>query len=50
LPYQTQAHYDGKNICEWNIDGYNEHNIINKLQKRTVTATTYKFKNQIDKK
>ncbi|GAV91558.1 hypothetical protein CFOL_v3_34951, partial [Cephalotus follicularis] len=45
----TQASYQSGAIYEWNIDGMNEYQIINKLQEMTMVSNAHKIKNNSDK-
>lgn len=40
----VQSKYYGDDIYEWNIDGVNEHQILNILQEMIIASTAYKSK------
>ena len=43
-----QSKYDGDDIYEWNIDGINDHQVLNILQEMIMASTTYKSRGNTD--
>ena len=44
----TTSHFNGESVCQWNIDGKSEHEILGTLQEMTMAVSADKAKKFIN--